>query len=321
MSKYEDLTGKIIGNLFVLGRDKNNKSRNSYWKCECLCEDKTKMSVSRCNLKHRKCDCGCQDRKKLSESLINKKINKLLILHSYDNYRKLMCLCDCGKLIMIKTDDFNQKRVYKRKYCKCHDFLDISGWQFGYLTAIIRNFSERHCSWICSCSCGNIKTIQAGHLHGKYIVSCGCQTKIIKIKKKTTHGQSKSKIYKTWLGIRNRCSEINEHYSLRGITICEEWKNDFTQFYSFVKELQNFNIKGMTLDRIDNNGNYEPGNVRWATAEEQAQNKRNNVINMEIAKQIKFLSKTKKCSEIAKIFNIKPINVGNIIRGYTWKNA
>ena len=79
-------------------------------------------------------------------------------------------------------------------------------------------------------------------------------------------------------GMKNRCYNINcpeyKNYGGRGITICDEWRNSFVAFYDYVSKLEHFNEPGRSLDRIDNNKGYCPGNVRWATAKEQANNKR-----------------------------------------------
>ena len=83
--------------------------------------------------------------------------------------------------------------------------------------------------------------------------------------------------------MKNRCfnpkSLKYKDYGGRGITVCEEWRNDFIKYYEYVSKLPHFNEKGYSIDRINDNGNYEPGNVRWATAKEQANNTRRNKTN------------------------------------------
>lgn len=94
-----------------------------------------------------------------------------------------------------------------------------------------------------------------------------------------THGMTGSKIYRTWAHIKGRCYKETDKqykdYGARGITMCTEWKNSFTVFYDYVSKLPNFNVHGYSLDRINNNGNYEPNNVRWADSKTQNNNKRN----------------------------------------------
>lgn len=100
--------------------------------------------------------------------------------------------------------------------------------------------------------------------------SCGCVTT-------ATHGLSKHPLYSIWCGIKERCYSPNikeyKYYGERGIVICDEWKNDFKAFYDHVIQLPDYDKRGMTLDRINNDGNYEPGNLRWATMYVQNRNR------------------------------------------------
>ena len=96
------------------------------------------------------------------------------------------------------------------------------------------------------------------------------------------HGHSHTKVSELWVSMNQRCFNPSNkrypHYGMRGIRVCDEWRNSFQAFYDYVSNLPHFGEPGYSLDRINNGGNYEPGNVRWATWKEQANNKRNNIL-------------------------------------------
>ncbi|MGN5653475.1 hypothetical protein [Bacillus sp. Brlt_9] len=128
--------------------------------------------------------------------------------------------------------------------------------------------------------CGNVKEFRKDH--SKTYKSCGCLRlkKSVENLNKKTHGMSKDRMYKRWNSIKQRCFNPKHpnyhHYGGRGIVMCETWKEDFEKFYNW--SLENGFEEDLTLDRIDNNGIYEPNNCRWVTMEEQSNNKRDNII-------------------------------------------
>lgn len=128
----------------------------------------------------------------------------------------------------------------------------------------------------CQCECGKVKNVRFGLLRNGQSKSCGCLISETQKRIRTTHGRYGTLEYKSWQSMKERCFNPNnkkwEDYGGRGIKVCDEWINSFENFFNYMGERP----KGTTLDRYPNNdGNYEPGNCRWATIEEQNRNKRN----------------------------------------------
>lgn len=142
-----------------------------------------------------------------------------------------------------------------------------------YKLTIIEELKERdkygNRQWLCQCECGNKKIYTTSNLN--VVKGCGCA--------KGKHKCSQTKLYRTYQRMKNRCYRKNypqyNNYGGRGIKVCDEWLNDFLTFKNW--SLENGYKEGLSIDRINPNGNYEPNNCRWITMFEQASNKRNNI--------------------------------------------
>ena len=155
---------------------------------------------------------------------------------------------------------------------------DLSGNTYGHLTVL--NYDKTikgHKYYLCKCDCGKIKSISGSHLSTGSSKSCGCKVAEKTIERNTTHSLSKTRLYHIWIGMKERCLNPNSHafknYGGRGIHICNEWLNDFVEFYKW--SIANGYSDDLTIERIDVNGNYEPQNCTWISLSEQNKNKRN----------------------------------------------
>ncbi len=157
--------------------------------------------------------------------------------------------------------------------------LNLIGKKFNKLTVLERSsIKSRNVVWKCRCDCGNITFVETCNLKANRVKSCGCLKLEKFIERSTKHNQRHTKLYEVWKSIKQRCLNPNnrsyKNYGLRGISICDEWKNDFNTFYTWSMK-NGYNSK-LSIDRINNNGNYEPSNCRWVDRTTQANNKRTN---------------------------------------------
>lgn len=154
--------------------------------------------------------------------------------------------------------------------------LHIEGKTFGQFIVIGLVGSDRHHKtvWFCKCSCGNLFRASGSHIVSGHTNSCGCHRQKMIFK----HGKYLSRTYRIWLGMKTRCQNPNDNgykrwYGSRGIGLCDKWQS-FAGFYADMGDAST----GMTIDRINNNGDYETSNCRWSTRAEQANNRSTNVI-------------------------------------------
>lgn len=157
----------------------------------------------------------------------------------------------------------------------CHR-RDLSGQRFGRLLALHSPARDRHHNrlWLCRCDCGTEKLVKSGALTGGNTASCGCLHREVMTPHGATVGGKRSPEYLAWGHMRRRCQDPQHpqfrNYGGRGIAVCERWQ----EFQNFLADMGARPSPRHSLDRIDNDGSYEPGNCRWATKDVQQHNRR-----------------------------------------------
>lgn len=206
---------------------------------------------------------------------------------SHDKRALWLCKCDCGNEVSVVGRSLLNS---KTRSCGClHKQMlrekadDLSGKRFGRLTVMekadyyIFSSGEQKIRWKCVCDCGNEVTVFASCLKKGTTKSCGCLQKELLSKRSKTHGKTNTRLYNVYCGMKYRCYNEKcleyESYGGRRICICDEWKNDFQIFYDWA--ISNGYKEGLTIERKNVNGNYEPLNCTWISIQEQQWNKRN----------------------------------------------
>lgn len=193
---------------------------------------------------------------------------------------------------------------------------DLTGRRFNNLVVLSRaeNGNHGNARWNCVCDCGNVIIVAGSNLKTGAVKSCGC----LKHKKRDTHHLSNTRLYRIWNAMKCRCYRETHwaypYYGGKGITVCDEWKNDFCKFYDWA--INNGYSEELTIDRIDNNSGYSPDNCKWSTRQEQSDNRR-------FCIQITYNGETKNLMQWCKILDLpyKLINQRMKLKNLSFEEA
>lgn len=258
---------------------------------------------------------------KVKKDLTNERFGNLVVIKQSEDHirpdgRKdaaWLCKCDCGNTVVVRGDSLkaNHRQSCGKLNCKYskHGVTVAVGDVFGHLTVIdvspnwtYRKNGKKDRAVLCECDCENKtrKLIKVDDLRNNRVTSCGCLLE--------RHHMSDTKIYQQWAGMCGRCERkahsSYKNYGARGIKVCKEWRESFEAFYTWA--IKNGFKDGLTIERIDNNGNYCPENCTLISKSEQPKNRRNCIY-------LTYNGQTKGLKEWAKITGIK---YGTLLRRY-----
>lgn len=185
-----------------------------------------------------------------------------------------LCKCDCGSTKLVAAAYLIGGRT---KSCGCmrRETKDITGTRSGKLVALYPTDEMKHGKtvWMCQCDCGGTRKATVNDILFGYVTSCGCAN--------IHHGLCHTKLYNVWKSMKQRCNNKNNHaykwYGGKGVKVCDEWNgsHSYENFYKWA--MASGYKEGLTIDRIDPDGNYEPNNCRWITISEQQRNRSNSL--------------------------------------------
>lgn len=200
--------------------------------------------------------------------------------------RTWLCICECGNEAVVRAASLANGNT---KSCGCSfeemqaKHSDLIGQRFGRLTVVafygvVDRYGKKKRIWSCECDCGQKTNLATSQLTATYKKSCGCIRREQTIRNFTTHGHAgkgrQSTEYKIWSGMLKRCKNTNDirygDYGGRGITVCQRWADNFENFFQDMGPRP----KKFTIERVKNNGNYEPNNCVWAPQSVQNKNQR-----------------------------------------------
>lgn len=281
--------GERYGRLVIKEYDHKDQYGRYIYKCQCDCGNTAIVAYTSMRTGHTT-SCGCYNREQSSadhDSRIGKKFNMLTIIdfdHKSGAHMYYRCRCDCGNEKVVRYDSLKDGSI---KSCGCLQSNRVSqkdlshiGEIWGRMTIIAFDHTDKSYNkwYVARCQCGNEKIVTYGSLKHGQVVSCGCYSREIH----TKHGMSHDRIYVIWKNMNDRCYDKNNksysNYGGRGISVCEQWRDPIDGLKRFQEwSISHGYMEDLSIDRIDNDGNYDPTNCRWVDKIVQSNNKSSNV--------------------------------------------
>ena len=181
------------------------------------------------------------------------------------------CRCDCGNECVVRESALRSRNASSCGCRKKHPAV-VAGMRFGRLTALeyapILDAKGRvkRAAWKCKCDCGNETIVATSHLRSGHTQSCGCYGRESFKTVNITHGATHTPLYRIWAAMKRRCYTPSvpayKYYGAKGVRVCDEWRENYAAFAKWARENGYKEHAGLSIDRIDSNGNYEPQNCR-----------------------------------------------------------
>lgn len=252
-----------------------------------------------------------------AQDLAGQKFNRLTVLSRAENRHnsaRWLCQCDCGTTVTVAG---TKLRSGHTKSCGCYHreigsrahVLDLVGQTYGRLVVLAKTKNVgTNSGWLCRCKCGTEIVASSCHLRTGHTISCGCAQRDAVRASFTKHGLRNTRIYRIWNAMVQRCTDekaSNYHnYGGRGITMDPRWLESVENFY---EDMGDPPTSKHSIDRIDNDKGYTKANCRWATVQEQQNNKRSCVY-------LQYNGKTQTITQWARELGIPPMTITARIR-------